>query len=110
MVHLGDPLEDLALVQLRAVARGHAARAARLRRRRSWSAGYAPPPAAPSTPSGWSFYRVLSVVKMIAIMLTGIRAFRDGRTLDLRMAIFDHQLPFLLRAARARARLAGGGA
>ena len=32
---------------------------------------------------------------MIAIMLTGLRAFRDGRTTDLRMAIFDHQLPFL---------------
>jgi hypothetical protein len=42
------------------------------------------------------FYRLLSVVKMIAIMLTGIRAFNDGRTRDLRMAIFDHQLPFLL--------------
>ena len=32
---------------------------------------------------------------MIAIMLTGLRAFRDGRTHDLRMAIFDHQLPYL---------------
>ena len=41
------------------------------------------------------FYRVLAVVKMIAIMLTGLRAFRDGRTADLRMAIFDHQLPYL---------------
>ena len=41
------------------------------------------------------YYEVLAVVKMAAIMLTGIRAFRDGRTTDLRMAIFDHQLPFL---------------
>ena len=41
------------------------------------------------------FYGVLCIVKMIAIMLTGLRAFRDGRTTDLRMAIFDHQLPYL---------------
>jgi len=34
-------------------------------------------------------------VKMIAIMMTGLRAFQDGRTRDLRMAIFDHQVPFL---------------
>jgi hypothetical protein len=32
---------------------------------------------------------------MAAIMVTGIRAFNDGRSRDLRMAIFDHQLPFL---------------
>jgi hypothetical protein len=41
------------------------------------------------------YWEVLAVVKMIAIMMTGIRAFADGRTRDLRMAIFDHQLPFL---------------
>jgi hypothetical protein len=56
-----------------------------------------------------AFYRVLSVVKMIAIMLTGIRAFRDGRTSDLRMAIFDHQLPFLFALlALSRGWLTGG--
>ena len=56
-----------------------------------------------------AFYRVLAVVKMIAIMLTGIRAFRDGRTSDLRMAIFDHQLPFLFALlALARGWLSGG--
>src|SRR5438093_316854 len=38
---------------------------------------------------------VLPFVKMIAIMLSGLDAFRSGRTTDLRMAIFDHQLPFL---------------
>ena len=42
-----------------------------------------------------TFYRLLTVVKMIAIMRTGLRAFGDGRTRDLRMAIFDHQIPFL---------------
>jgi aminoglycoside phosphotransferase (APT) family kinase protein len=94
MVHLGDPLEDVAwcasplwragtpyasglatpeeLGARWAAASGHALDAERLR-----------------------FYDVLAVVKMSAIMLTGIQAFRDGRTADLRMAIFDHQLPFL---------------
>ena len=46
-------------------------------------------------PARLAFYDLLSVVKMAAIMLTGLRAFQEGRTHDLRMAIFDHQLPFL---------------
>ena len=55
------------------------------------------------------FYDVLTIVKMIAIMQTGIRAFRDGRTSDLRMAIFDHQLPFLFALlALTRGWLTGG--
>jgi len=95
MVHLGDPLEDLAwcscllwrasgpnagclvppdeLAALYAVASGRTVDAARV-----------------------AFYEVLALVKMSAIMLTGIRAFRDGRTTDLRMAIFDHQIGFLM--------------
>ena len=56
-----------------------------------WAAATGRPP----DPERLHFYRVLAVVKMIAIMLTGLRAFRDGRTADLRMAIFDHQLPYL---------------
>jgi hypothetical protein len=46
-------------------------------------------------PARMAFYETLSVVKMSAIMLTGIRGFQDGRTDELRMAVFDHQLPFL---------------
>jgi aminoglycoside phosphotransferase (APT) family kinase protein len=108
MVHLGDPLEDLAwcacplwragtefasglvppaeLAALYAAASGRAVDEDRLR-----------------------FYEVLAVVKMIAIMLTGVRAFIDGRTRDVRMAIFDHQLPFLhLMLAMLRNLFAGG--
>jgi hypothetical protein len=55
------------------------------------------------------FWEVLAVVKMAAIMMTGIRAFRDGRTSDIRMAIFDHQLPFLSALlGMVRGWLAGG--
>ena len=46
-------------------------------------------------PARLRFYELLSIVKMLAIMHTGIRAFLDGRSRDLRMAIFDHQIPFL---------------
>jgi aminoglycoside phosphotransferase (APT) family kinase protein len=94
MVHVGDPIEDLGwavsrlwraqgpyacclaepdeLVRMYETTRGRNVDRARLR-----------------------FYEVLSAVKMLAIMLTGIRAFLDGRTADLRMAIFDHQAAFL---------------
>ncbi len=44
-----------------------------------------------------AFWSVLAVVKMLAIMYTGIRAFLDGRSDDPRMATFDHQAA-LLRA------------
>jgi len=94
MVHLGDPLEDVAwcisplwragtplasclcppeeFVSRWEAATGHRADAARL-----------------------GFWSVLALVKMSTIMLTGLRAFQDGRTTDLRMAIFDNQLPYL---------------
>ena len=55
------------------------------------------------------FYDVLTLVKMIAIMQTGIRAFNDARTDDLRMAIFDHQLPYLLVMLAMTLDFFGGG-
>ena len=60
-------------------------------------------------PDRLRFYEVLSLVKMIAIMHTGIRAFRDGRARDLRMAIFDHQLPFLYAGLAMLRRWLPGG-
>jgi aminoglycoside phosphotransferase (APT) family kinase protein len=94
MVHLGDPLEDVAWCA-----------SPLWRASTPWASGLLPPDefaaryAAASRrtvdPDRLRFYDVLALVKMSAIMLTGIQAFRDGRTSDLRMAIFDHQLPFL---------------
>jgi len=46
------------------------------------------------------FYDLLALVKMIAIMHTGIRAFVDGRSRDLRMAIFDTSFPFSWSCSR----------
>src|SRR5207247_9248110 len=62
-------------------------------------------------PERLCFYEVLAFVKMIAIMLSGLAAFRSGRTTDLRMAIFDHQLAFLhLLLGMTRGWLAGAPA
>ncbi len=91
MVHLGDPMEDLAWA------------ACRLWRGQSRLAGVLVPPEELyrlyEDEGGFAvdaerlaFYDLLSGVKMAVIMLTGLRAFADARTDDIRMAIFRHQL------------------
>jgi aminoglycoside phosphotransferase (APT) family kinase protein len=108
MVHLGDPLEDLAWCSSE-LWRGQTPWAGAMVPPEDFAAAYARASGRAVDESRMAFYRVLSVVKMIAIMLTGIRAFRDGRTSDLRMAIFDHQLPFLFALlALSRGWLTGG--
>jgi len=108
MVHLGDPLEDLAWCSSE-LWRAGTPWAGALLPPEDFAAGYARASGRAVDAERMAFYRVLAVVKMIAIMLTGIRAFRDGRTSDLRMAIFDHQLPFLFALlALSRGWLTGG--
>ena len=80
MVHLGDPLEDLAWCSCE-LWRGGTPFAGAMVAPEELS----PPPMRAASGRAvdaerMAFYRVLAVVKMIAIMLTGIRAFRDGRT------------------------------
>jgi aminoglycoside phosphotransferase (APT) family kinase protein len=94
MVHLGDPVEDLAWC-LSHLWRGQTPRAACLAAPDELVALYEEASGRRVDRAALRWYELLAVVKMAAIMLTGIRAFRDGRTTDLRMAIFDHQLPFL---------------
>jgi aminoglycoside phosphotransferase (APT) family kinase protein len=94
MVHLGDPLEDLAWCSCE-LWRGGTPWAGAMTPPEAFAAAYAAASGRAVEAERMAFYRLLSVVKMITIMLTGIRAFNDGRTADLRMAIFDHQLPFL---------------
>lgn len=94
MVHLGDPLEDVAWCAS-PLWRAGTPMAAGLMSPEDFAARYAAASGRTVDADRLRFYDVLAVVKMIAIMLTGIRAFRDGRTVDLRMAIFDHQLPYL---------------
>jgi len=94
LVHLGDPLEDVAWCAS-PLWRAATPYASALLTPEDFAARYAASSGRAVDPERLRFYDVLAVVKMSAIMLTGIQAFRDQRTADLRMAIFDHQLPFL---------------
>jgi aminoglycoside phosphotransferase (APT) family kinase protein len=102
MVHLGDPLEDLAWCSSE-LWRGGTPWAGTMLPPEEFAAAYAAASGRKVDSARMTFYGLLAAVKMIAIMGTGLRAFDEGRTRDLRMAIFDHQLPFLyalLAAAR----------
>ena len=94
LVHLGDPLEDVAWCAS-PLWRAGTPYASALLPAEEFAARYAAVARRTVDAERLRFYDVLAIVKMSAIMLTGIQAFRDGRTADLRMAIFDHQLPFL---------------
>ena len=94
MVHLGDPLEDVAWC-MSPLWRGGTPYAGALLPPEDFVAAWEAATGRTADPRRLEFYGVLAIVKMMAIMLTGLRAFRDGRTTDLRMAIFDHQLPYL---------------
>jgi len=108
LVHLGDPLEDVAWCSSALWCAG-TPYAAALLPPEDLGAAYAAAAGRALDAARLRFYDVLALVKMIAIMLTGIRAFTDGRTPDLRMAIFDHQLPFVhLLLGMSRGWLAGG--
>ncbi len=94
LVHLGDPHEDLAWCSSE-LWRGGTPYASGLMPPDEFASAYAAASGRAVDPERLKFYSVFSVVKMMAIMLTGIRAFTDGRSKDLRMAIFNHQLGFL---------------
>lgn len=95
MIHLGDPLEDVAWCVSSLWAAG-TPMASGLMTVDEFTAAYAERTGRVVDPARMRFWSTLTFVKMIAIMMTGMRAFRDGRTHDLRMAIFDNQLPYLL--------------
>lgn len=109
MVHLGDPLEDLAWC-MSPLWRAGTEWASAMLPPDEMAAAYAAASGRVVDPARLRFYDVLTLVKMIAIMQTGIRAFNEGRTTDLRMAIFDHQLPFLLIILAMTLDFFGGGA
>ncbi len=91
MVHLGDPLEDLAWAMCR-LWRGQTPLAGVLVPCADFRRFYEEAGGFEVDDERLAFYDLLSGVKMAAIMLTGLRAYADGRTGDMRMAIFRHQL------------------
>jgi aminoglycoside phosphotransferase (APT) family kinase protein len=102
MVHLGDPMEDLGWACM-ALWRGESPYMCHLLERERLYARYEELSGRRVDPERVRFYEVLATVKMAAIMLTGLHAFREGRTRDLRMALFDHQWAYMA-AAIANAR------
>jgi aminoglycoside phosphotransferase (APT) family kinase protein len=94
MVHLGDPHEDLAWFTSR-LWRGGGALAGCVAVPESFIAAYSAAADYAVDADRLRYYHTLAAFKMAAIELTGLRAFADGRTRDLRMAIFDHQLLML---------------
>ncbi|MBI5504145.1 MAG: phosphotransferase family protein [Deltaproteobacteria bacterium] len=91
LVHLGDPMEDLAWACSR-LWRGQTDLAGLLVPRARFVEMYREAGGGELDSARLAFYDLLGAVKMAAIMLTGIRAFADERTDDARMAIFAHQL------------------
>ncbi len=107
LVHLGDPLEDVAWCAS-PLWRAGTPYASALLPPEEFAARWADASGHAADAERLCFYEVLAFVKMIAIMLSGLAAFRSGRTTDPRMAIFDHQLPFLhLLLGMTRGWLAG---
>jgi len=102
MVHLGDPMEDLGWACM-TLWRGESPWMCHLLERDRLYARYEELAGRPVDRGRVRFYEVLATVKMAAIMLTGIHAWREGRTRDLRMALFDHQWAYMA-AAIAQAR------
>ena len=102
MVHLGDPMEDLGWACM-SLWRGESPYMCHLLERERLYARYEELSGRRVDPERVRFYEVLATVKMAAIMLTGLHAFREGRTRDLRMALFDHQWAYMA-AAIAQAR------
>ena len=94
LVHLGDPAEDVAWC-LSHLWRAQTPRAACLAPPEELLALYERASGRRLEPDRVRFFEVLAIVKMLAIMSTGVRAFREGRTRDLRMALFDHQMGML---------------
>lgn len=94
MVHLGDPLEDVAWC-ISPLWRAGTPLASGLCPPEEFVARWEAATGRHADSRRLQFWSVLALVKMCTIMLTGLRAFRDGRTTDLRMAIFDTQLPYL---------------
>src|SRR5262249_61186847 len=81
LVHLGDPLEDVAWCAS-PLWRAGTPYASALLPVEEFAARYTAISGRTIDAERLRFYDVLAIVKMAAIMLTGIQAFHDGRTAD----------------------------
>ncbi len=91
LVHLGDPMEDLGWSAAR-IWRGDSPYVGYLLDREDYYKWYTEAGGYEVSLERIRFYEILAGVKMAAIMLTGIKAWHDGRTKDMRMGFFDQQV------------------
>jgi len=91
LVHLGDPMEDIGWSSCR-LWRGDSPYVGYLLTREEFAQWYQEAGGFDVDPTRVHFYEVLACVKMAAIMLTGVKAWNDGRTTDMRMSFFDQQV------------------
>ena len=93
MVHLGDPLEDVAWVCLRSWRWAGDARVGGLLPREEFYRRYAGASGLKVDPEAVRFWEVLGNLKLAAIFLTGARSFCEGRSKDAVHAFTAHLSP-----------------
>lgn len=93
MVHLGDPLEDVAWVCLRSWRWAGDARVGGLLPRQEFYDRYEAASGLKVNPESVRFWEVLGNVKLAVIFLTGARSFSEGRSKDAMLAFTAHLNP-----------------
>ena len=93
MVHLGDPLEDVAWVCLRAWRWAGDARVGGLLAREEFYRRYEEASGLKVDPEAVRFWEALGNVKWAVICLTGARSFAEGRSMDAIHAFTAHLKP-----------------
>jgi aminoglycoside phosphotransferase (APT) family kinase protein len=93
MVHLGDPMEDIAWVCLRSWRWAGDARVGGLLPRDEFYRSYEAAGGLPVDRDAVRFWEVLGNVKLATIFLTGARSFADGRSKDAVHAFTAHLNP-----------------
>lgn len=96
LVHLSDPVEDIAYSGLR-LFRGRSPRFSHLLEAEPYLARYHELTGLTVAPEVLRFWTVLGLVKAAVPHLRAVRAFEEGRNPDLRLAAMGHQVLHVLR-------------
>ena len=95
LAHVGDPVEDLAWAALPAF-RGRSGLVGHMLAERDFLECYERHTGLRVNPDSLRFWSVINHVKAASIFLRGARAFEDGRSNDLRLAMLGHRSTQLL--------------
>ncbi len=96
LAHVGDPVEDLAYAGL-PLWRGRDPRLSHLLAPEDFFARYAERTGFAVSPQAFRAWTIFGLVKAAATYVQGSRAFEEGRTGDLRLAVMGHQIVHVLR-------------